>query len=99
LEEITSLICFRQWENTGKNLRGKWQEKDLQIAMRVVKTSKLSANGVAIHYKLPRMTLLERIWQKTSRVDLNWGGKLYFYHSRRKGYPRALLGSLKLGAP
>jgi len=84
LKEIASLICFRQWGNTAKHLRGNWQEKDLQNAMMVVRTSKLSNNGAAIHYKVPRRTLLEHIWLKISRVNLNWGGKLYFHHSRER---------------
>jgi ribosomal protein S18 len=37
-----------------KNLRGKWQEEELQNAMRVVRTSKISTNAAAIHYKVPR---------------------------------------------
>jgi hypothetical protein len=40
-----------------KNLRGNWQEKNLQNGMRAVRTSKLSANAAAIHYKVPRRTL------------------------------------------
>jgi len=37
-----------------KNLRSKWEEEDLQNAMRVVRTSKISTNAAAIHYKVPR---------------------------------------------
>ena len=44
-------------EHSKKNLRGNWQEEDLQNAMRVVRASKLSANAAAIHYKVPRRTL------------------------------------------
>jgi hypothetical protein len=40
-----------------KNLRGNWQEEDLQNALRVVRTSKLSTNTAAIHYNVPRRTL------------------------------------------
>jgi hypothetical protein len=40
-----------------KILRGNWQEEDLQNAMRFVRTTKLSTNAVAIHYKVPRRTL------------------------------------------
>jgi len=40
-----------------KNLRGNWQKEDMQNAMRVVRTSKLSTNAAAIHYKVPRRTL------------------------------------------
>jgi hypothetical protein len=36
-----------------KNLRGKWQEEDMQNAMRVVG----STNAAAIHYKVLRKTL------------------------------------------
>jgi len=36
-----------------KILRGNWQEEDLQNAMRAVRTSKLSTNAAAIHYKVP----------------------------------------------
>jgi len=49
LKEITSFICFRQLENTAKNLRGNWQKEDVQNAMRVVRKSKLSINGAASH--------------------------------------------------
>jgi hypothetical protein len=77
-----------------QNLRGNRQEEDLQNAIRVVITSKLSTNAAVIHYKFPR-TL---IWLKISRVNLNWGGKLYFHHSRKKSYPIELLGWLKLDA-
>jgi hypothetical protein len=75
-----------------KNLRGHWQKEDVQNAMRVVRKSKLTINGAASHYKVPRRTLLENICLKISRVNLNWGGKLYFHYSRRKSYPRELLG-------
>jgi len=40
-----------------KNLRGNWQEEDLQNAMRVMRTRKLSTNTAAIHYKVQRRTL------------------------------------------
>jgi hypothetical protein len=40
-----------------KNLRGNWQEEDLQNAMRVVRTSHPSTNAAEIHYKVPRRTL------------------------------------------
>jgi len=40
-----------------KNLRGNWQEEDLRNTMRVVRTSQLSTNADAIHYKIPRKTL------------------------------------------
>jgi hypothetical protein len=43
-------------KHSKKNLRGNWQEGDLQNTMRVVRTSKLSTNAVAIHYKVPRRT-------------------------------------------
>jgi len=36
-----------------KNLRGNWQEEDLQNAMRAMRTSKLSTIAAAIHYKVP----------------------------------------------
>jgi len=42
--------------------------------------------------------LLQHIWLKISRVNLKWGGKLYFHQSRRTSYPRKLLGWLKLSA-
>jgi hypothetical protein len=40
-----------------KNLRGNWQKEDLQNKIRGVRTSKLSTNIAAIHYKVPRRTL------------------------------------------
>jgi hypothetical protein len=40
-----------------KNLRGIWQEEDMQNAMIVVRTSELSTNAAAIHYKVTRRTL------------------------------------------
>ena len=42
-----------------KNLRGNWQEEDLQNAMSVMRTSKLTTNATAIHYKVPRRTFRE----------------------------------------
>ena len=39
------------------NLRGNWQEEDLQNAMKVVITSRLSTNAAAIRYKVSRRTL------------------------------------------
>jgi hypothetical protein len=39
-----------------KNVRGNWQEEDLQNAMNVVRTSKLSTNADAIYYEVPRRT-------------------------------------------
>jgi hypothetical protein len=35
-----------------KNLRGNWQEEDLQNAMKTMRTSKLSTNFAAIHYRV-----------------------------------------------
>jgi hypothetical protein len=40
-----------------KNLRGNWQEEDLQNAMRALRTTKLSTNTAAIHYTVPRATV------------------------------------------
>jgi hypothetical protein len=40
-----------------KNLRGNWQEENMQNAMRVMRTSKLSTNAAAIHCKVPKRTL------------------------------------------
>jgi hypothetical protein len=53
-------LVYLFWTNgkySKKNLRGNWQEEDLQNAMRVVRTSRLSTNTAAIHYKIPRRTL------------------------------------------
>ena len=75
-----------------KNLRGNWQEEDLQNALRVVRTSKLSTNAAAIYYKVPRRTLLRHIWLNISTVNPKWGEKLYFNHSKRKSYAREILG-------
>jgi hypothetical protein len=80
-----------------KIVGGNWQEEDLQNAMKVVRTSRLSTNADAINLKIRRT--LEHIWLKIIRVNLNWEGKPYLHHSRRKSYPRELLGSLKLVAP
>jgi hypothetical protein len=44
-------------KHSKKHLRGNWQDDDLQNAMRVVRTSKLSTNAAAIHYKVPRRPL------------------------------------------
>ena len=40
-----------------KNLRGNWQEEDLQNAMRVMRTSTLSTNAAANHCKVQSRTL------------------------------------------
>jgi hypothetical protein len=40
-----------------KYLRGNWQEEDLQKAVRAVRTSILSTNATAIHYKVLISTL------------------------------------------
>jgi hypothetical protein len=74
-----------------KNLRGNWQEEDLQNTMRALRKSKLPTNADVIHYKVPRR-ILEHIWPKISRVNLKWGENLYFHHSRIKRYPRESLG-------
>jgi hypothetical protein len=44
-------------KNSKKNLRGKWQEEDLQNAMRILRSSKLSTIAAAIHFKVSRRTL------------------------------------------
>jgi hypothetical protein len=36
-----------------KNVRYNWQEEDLQNAMRVVRTSKVSTKATVIHYEVP----------------------------------------------
>ena len=54
-----------------KNLRGNWQEEDLQNAMRVMRTSKLSTNAAAIHCKVQRRTFkayLAAYMQSKSRM-------------------------------
>jgi hypothetical protein len=51
-----------------KNLRGNWEEEDLQNAMRVVRTSRLSTNIVPSIIK-SQDGLLEHIWMKISRVQ------------------------------
>ena len=74
-----------------KNLRGNWQEEDMQNALRVVRTSKLSTKAATVNYKVLRRTLREYLAEnKQSKSKL--GSKLYFHHSRRKSYPRKLLG-------
>ena len=51
-----------------KNARVNWQEEDFQNARKVVRTSKLSTNAAAVHYKVPRGTLraylAENKWSK-----------------------------------
>jgi predicted GH43/DUF377 family glycosyl hydrolase len=68
-----------------EKLGGNWQE-DLQNAMRAVRTSNhltlLPSNIMS------REGFLEHIWLKMSRENLNWGGKLYLHHSRKKSYQR-----------
>jgi len=41
-----------------KNLRGNWQEEDMQNALRVVRTSKLSTKAATVNYKVLRRTLI-----------------------------------------
>jgi len=58
--------------------------------MRVVRTSKLSTNAAAIHYKVSERSL-------RAYFDENKRNETVLYHSR--SYPRELLGYLKLGTP
>jgi len=50
-------VFWTMGKYSKKNLRGNWQEEDLQNAMRVVRAIRLSTNAAAIHYKVPRRTL------------------------------------------
>jgi hypothetical protein len=66
--------------------------------MSVVRTSKLSTNAAAIHYKVPRMNL--RVYladnkQSKSKV----GRKTVLSPQQEKESSKELLGQLKLGAP
>jgi translation initiation factor IF-3 len=74
-----------------KNLRGNWQEEDLQNAMRAVRTSKLSTNFDAIDYRVQTRILRAYLAEnKQSKSIL--GRKTVFSHNRRKSYPREYLG-------
>jgi hypothetical protein len=88
LKEIVRFICFRQWKNTTKNLGGNWQENNLQNAMRAVRTSRLSTNAAAIHYKIPRRTL--RAYLAENKQSTSKMGRKTFLSPQ--SYPRELLG-------
>jgi hypothetical protein len=50
-----------------KNPRGNWQEEDLQNAMRILRSSKLSTIAAAIHFKVPRRTLRAHLAENKQR--------------------------------
>jgi len=63
----------------------------LQNATRIVRICKLSTNASAINYKVPKRAVRAYLAEnKQNKSKL--GRKLYSHHSRRKSYPRELLG-------
>jgi hypothetical protein len=77
-------------KNSKKNLRGNWQEEDLQNAMRVMRTNKLSTNAAAIDHKVP--STLRPYLAENKQSKSKMGRKIVLSSERRNSYPRELLG-------
>jgi hypothetical protein len=81
-----------------KYLRGNWQEEDLQNAMRVLRTSKLSTNAAAIHYIDLRRTLRAYLAEnKQSKSKL--GRKTVLSPQQEKELSKRIIRLAQTGCP
>jgi len=91
-------LFWTKGEHSKKNLRVNWQEEDLQNAMRVARTSKLSANTAAIHYKVLRRTLRAYLAEsKESKSKL--GRKTVLSPQQEKELSKRIIRLAQTGCP
>jgi hypothetical protein len=81
-----------------KNLRGNWQEEDLQNTMRALRKSKLPTNADVIHYKVPRRTLTAHLAEnKQSKSKM--GRKPILSPQQKKELSKRIIRLARTGCP